>query len=627
MGDQIERYLRQLSLLQIFLCLFVMGFLAYGQTVFYPFVHDDVVFIQKNPNIHDLNNLPAIFLKSDIPRPDFTIVNTYYRPLLEVIYRLEYRFFGAHSQGYHLVNVLLHITNGFLLYFLLFLLKYPKVVAFAVSAFFLIHPVQTESVAYISGISDLTYVFFCLLSFILYVQSAQPHRVRTNLVLYVGSLFFFWIGLLTKEQSVVLPLLIILYECCWKSLPGVTDFSKSNGSQYWPPLPQNNQGNIAITYTEACSIRLLRFSGVLITIGGYFAVRTFVLPQAVPPILENPQEFALRLWALPKIFLMYLRIVVLPVDLHFYRTTDILEKSWLPGIGLVLTLLAAWRVLQTVKGEERRRLFFGIGWFFMALLPTVNIVPIFEEYSFIWTVDHFLYLPVSGLLLFIMGAIYCYLKESQPQKNSSVAVGMFVLVGLILFLMTIRYNGYWRNEIVLFKRAVEFEGRLGRVHRLLAQAYYFKGEFVKASEHYTIALNIMKQYLRLVKDPKAKIFYAGFVKGLHFDIAHCYEARQDTPTAIAHYQEALTVDPRDSVLYNSLGTQYLRLGDGKMAMQQFQKALEFSPNNLMAMSNLAVCYIQQGDRSEAEQLLKRVLEIDSRFISARQNLEKLRESN
>jgi len=596
MGDQIERYLKQLSLLQIFLCLFVMGFLAYGQTVFYSFVHDDVVFIQKNPNIHDLSNLPAIFLMSDVPRPDFTIVNTYYRPLLEVIYRLEYRFFGLHPQGYHLVNVLLHITNGFLVYFLLFLLKYPKAVAFAVAAFFLIHPVQAESVAYISGISDLTYVFFCLLSLILYVQSAQPRGARINLARYCGALSFFWVGLFTKEQSVVLLLLVVLYECCWKSAWGV-------GS------------------------RLLRFSGLLIILGGYFVVRTFVLQQAAPPVLENPQEFALRLWALPKIFLMYLRIAVFPVDLHFYRTTDILAKSWLPGIGLVLTLLVAWRVLQTVKGEERRRLFFGIGWFFIALLPTVNIVPIFEEYSFIWTVDHFLYLPVAGLLLFIIGTVYGHLKKKQRPRNFSVAVGMFVLIGLILFLTTIRYNGYWRNEVVLFKRAVAFEGRLSRVHRLLAQAYYFKGEFTKASEHYTIALNIMERYLSLVKDPKAKIFYAGFVKGLHFDIAHCYEARQDTPTAIAHYQAALTVDPRDSVLYNSLGTQYLRMGDGKMAMAQFQKALEFAPNNLMAMSNLAVCYIQQGNRREAERLLERVLEIDSRFVSARQNLEKLRESN
>ena len=82
-------------------------------------------------------------------------LNTYYRPVLEILYRFEYHFFGPHPFGFHLFNILVHIINGLLLFGLLQKLGLREAVAWVVALLFLIHPVQTEAVSCISGISNL----------------------------------------------------------------------------------------------------------------------------------------------------------------------------------------------------------------------------------------------------------------------------------------------------------------------------------------------------------------------------------------------------------------------------------------------------------------------------------------
>jgi hypothetical protein len=99
------------------LLLAYIGLIGFVNAIPHPFVHDDIVFIVQNPQINRLDNLSDIFLPQYSGRSQG--INAYYRPILEIIYRLEYRLFGFNAPGFHLVNVLVHIANGLLLFGLL----------------------------------------------------------------------------------------------------------------------------------------------------------------------------------------------------------------------------------------------------------------------------------------------------------------------------------------------------------------------------------------------------------------------------------------------------------------------------------------------------------------------------
>ncbi|MFA5260188.1 MAG: hypothetical protein WC450_03045, partial [Candidatus Omnitrophota bacterium] len=167
--------------------LVLLGCLNFFQTLSFPFVHDDLVFIRNNPDISRLDNWREIFAR--VPEPQ-GIVNFYHRPGLELLYRIQYMFFKFDAGAYHGFNVVLHILNGLLLFYVLmrilsgyeeslgrachradgqagplrFLFIPPSLwLAWSVAVIFVIHPVQTESVACVSGVSNLLPVFLCLL--------------------------------------------------------------------------------------------------------------------------------------------------------------------------------------------------------------------------------------------------------------------------------------------------------------------------------------------------------------------------------------------------------------------------------------------------------------------------------
>ena len=269
----------KLKFTPIFAVLFLSGILAYHQAIFFPFVHDDIVFIRQNPHI------AALAQVSDFFKPGERIVsiaNSYWRPALEAVYRGEYQLFGFNPHGYHFLNILLHILNSSLVFYCLHIIfkksgMTRSGIAFAVALVFLLHPVQSETVACVSGISNLLYVFFCLLSFWLYLRSA------TGLALIVYAL-----ALLTKEQAIIFPFLVLLYEYCFG-----TDRDKNAVDRF---------------------SRLGRFFLVAIL---YFIVRKIIFGAALVPLLQYQQELFLRLLAIPRTLLMYFQILLWPQGLHY----------------------------------------------------------------------------------------------------------------------------------------------------------------------------------------------------------------------------------------------------------------------------------------------------------------------
>ncbi len=483
----------------LWLSLIIITVAAFFNSIQHPFVHDDIVFIAQNPQIHRLDNIADIFFP--LPSVHPTGVNAYYRPVLEVVYRLEYALFGLNPYGFHLVNLCLHIANGLLLFGLLQRLGLAVSLAWLVSVFFLIHPVQTEAVACVAGISNLLMAFLILLAMHAYWRGW-----------FIVSVLLLWVALLTKEQAVMFAVLVMFLDI----------------------YRQQNRGQRPI----------LRW-GILAGVTAASLVWRGVVTgtSLIRDILQSPGELILRIKAIAPVLLTDLRLIIWPNDLHYYRSHDILQPyltSWfiLAALGVILVLI--YRRVEAMRGA----IILGGGWFFITILPLLNIVPLINEYSLILTAEHFLYLPIVGVLIIIAAAIG---QIENGGQRPIFQVMVIVLIALCLCI-TIRQNTQWRDEITLFKRTVQFEPNFARGHLLLAKAYYFSNRMDEAQAHFAHAFRIMTSYAKKVRDPQAKGFYLGFMKGILFDWAHTFEAKGQWQAALDKYDQAIAIDGQDPIL-------------------------------------------------------------------------------
>lgn len=529
----------RLNISSTVLSLIVFTFLVFLNAIPHPFVHDDVVFIVQNPQIAHLDHLSDVFLHSSNVYLKSGI-NSYYRPILELVYRLEYHLFGFNAAGFHFINVLIHIANGLLLFALLTHLEFSKWFVYAISLIFLIHPVQTEAVACVAGISNLLSSFFVLLVLYFYIKDR-----------YGLAVLSFIAALLTKEQVIIVPFLLILL-----------DWYRNRKKQYG---------------SWACFF--------LITFGFLWLRGLVTNSHMVEDILQSPGELRLRMLAIPRTLVMYLRLLVAPYDLHYYRNTDILASNAFGMITLGIILGALGWYIQKWRADSKG-IIFGVTWFIVCLLPVLNITPLVNEYSFILTSEHFLYLPMVGVFV-VFGII---LKQFLlPQRLRLVLSGVFLVCGLL----SVYQNSFWRGEIPLFERMIRFEPSFARGHILLANAYFSNRQVDLAMEHYRQALSIMQGYRQKSMNAKASRFYDGFIKEIDSSIAQCLMIKGQFQEALNYYKNALSIDAKD-----------------------------FS-----ALNNMAICYIQLGDKEQAEEFLKMALGFNPSYTPARDNLNRLMQNN
>ena len=540
-----------------FFLILVLCFLAYANAIDHPFVHDDIVFIEQNPRIDKLD-LRDIFTHAANSAGQGGLINTYWRPGLELFTRLQYRAFGLESSLYHLTNIILHGFNSILLYLVLDKLPVKsRPLALAVALVFLLHPIQSESVACVSGISNVLLALFMFLAFFSYLDWLDKGGLlRAGCCLAALAL-----ALLTKEQAVVVPALFLLHFILFKA--------------------------------ERARTGAALVAGAFAVTALYFVLRLFITGSAVISRIALDGELLLRLASIPRALLVYARSLLLPYDLHYYRNLDVLAPKALPAVLFVLVLSALLVYLARTRSDKRLTAF-ALGFFLLSLLPMLNIVPLINEFSLVLTADHFLYIPIVGFAMFILIALNDFLRISPNVKRI-----IFALICMAYLSMTVAMNRFWAGEVPLFERTVEYEKEFARGHYLLGKAYYFNGQFARSIGSFDRALGIMRGYHEKTSDEMAKGFYKEFMKSINFDMAHSYTALAQYREALEHYLKALALDPHDGATYNNIGLAYINLGEAALSETYFLGALALDPGDMRSRNNLATLYAIQGRAEEA----------------------------
>jgi tetratricopeptide (TPR) repeat protein len=596
-----------------------LGFLVYGNSLRGQFVWDDDVLIKDNVTIKQTSNIGRVWTQN-IEAGAGRMTNSY-RPVVILTFMVNYALGQLSPVGYHVANILFHVLAGWALYWFIHLLFQNVTLAFLTSIFFIVHPVHTEAVSYISGRSDPLALFFLLIAFIYYVK--QKESLRPSYCFAMASAYA--LGLFARESTLILPVLLIFYHRVFEKKFVFRKFS------------------VILGVTVFYLVLRVGLSGVL---PGAVVTTTFL--QRTPGFFAAVTD--------------YIRLLVVPLGLHMEYGMPIF--SWTAPKVIVGFVFVCFCLLSIRYPRAPKLVRFAVGWFFLTLLPVANIFPVNA-----YMAEHWLYLPSIGFF-FLLARWISSCLEAGPGRSAVMAAA----VALLAFYgaLTIRQNVTWNDPLRFYERTLQFNSTSSRVLTNLGTVYQSRGEDAKAISLYKKAIEInpkteVRAYnnLGLIYENagKSEEAIAWFKKAValnsalpevynnlgtaHMHIGKPAEAAsffkkalelnpqyaqarinltslgqdQQTPEAtIALYEEAVRLDPYNAEGYYNLGNFYLKLGRFTEAIPVYQKAVGINPKFFLAYNNLGLAYKGCRKFDDAIEAFRKVINLDPGYQDAANNL-------
>ncbi len=539
------------------------AFLVYGNTFGNAFVWDDQPLIIDNPAIKSWAQLSTLWGSDLFPRD---LASHYYRPLQALTYLLDYQLWGLAPLGFHLTNTLLHAGVALLLYGLISLVVRSPRAALLAALLFAVHPIHTEAVTYISGRSDPLSALFLLASLVCFLQGD-----RARFTTWRGlSLAAFALALLAREAAMALVLLVVLVDLT---------VSRRDGE----PLGGGGPGRLVGRYGPYVAVLL-----------GYLVLRTAVVGPPSPPAVTAQVALPLRLLTMLKVIVESLGVLLVPLHLHMERLVAPAGGPFEPavvGSALVVGALVAGAVLGVRRAWP---VTVGVAWFFIALLPVSNLVPLAT-----FMAEHWLYVPSMGLFL----AAGWSLQRLMESGWRAAAMGAVVLALVAYGGLTIRRNLDWRDSLTLYQATLKDAPPSARVYANLGWVYQERGELEKAEDAYQQALKL---------DPHAA--------DPHNNLGTLYRTRKLFEEAVREFRQAVALNPHHAAAHNNLGLALLELGRPDEAKRAFEEALRLNPDFSAAHSNLGNYYFRRGELARAREEYRAALRLNPGFAQAHNNL-------
>lgn len=525
------------------LLLLAVTILPYLNTFTVPFYFDDTNNIVDNPLIRDLPRAVQSLLEG--------------RGLALFTFALNYRFGGLEVFGYHVVNLAIHAGCVMLVWALLRRIldsasPWPLIGALL----FAVHPVQTQAVTYIvQRMSSLAALFFfaailCHLTF--FAASGRQRWLYYFLALLLGTL-----AVLTKENTAVLPVILLLLERTFR--PGRS--WRRQLSELWP---------FCIVPLLLAAFRLGILGGGELANASRYTNQLLNL-QNNTPLNYLFTEFSV-LWH-------YIRLLFVPVGQVFDYGWPVADRlltgrNVVAGLGLAAIGWAAWKL------RHRSPLFsFGIAWFFVTLSVESSIIPLDPIF------EHRLYLPLFGFVLVFIAL----LGEVRSLCWRTSLVGLILL---ILAVLTWQRNDLWKDQVAFLEDNLRHAPNNERVMAMLGNAYVAAGRSEDGLQMLRRARRVNPGYDR-VYTAEAKVLID----------------RGEGELAIPLLEEGLKHNPQYAVLYEYLGIAYGQTDNFDLSIRMLQRALQLSPEDASVLMNLGVAYAWMGDDERATGYYRRSLEI------------------
>ncbi|HBG26229.1 MAG: hypothetical protein A2Y10_08100 [Planctomycetes bacterium GWF2_41_51] len=530
----------------IYISLAVVTFIA-----FEPILHNSFISFDDDEYIY---NNPAVYtgLKFENAIGAFTNVHSNnYHPLTTISHMIDSQIFKLWPGGHHLTNLLLHIANTALLFYILSRITKKVWPAAFAAALFALHPMHVESVAWASERKDVLSTLFWLLTILAYSYYIQRHTKGK----YAITLAFFVLGLLSKPMLVTLPFVLLLLD-------------------YWP---FERFGKIKSSKIIAEKIPFFVLTAVS-------SIITLAVQRSMG-LVKSLSHYPLS-WRIENAifsYVIYIKKMFLPTNLAiFYPHPKGTVETWqIVGAVFVLLFITVIALL-----EIRKKPYIAVGWFWFlgTLVPVIGIFQVgLQAYA-----DRYTYIPYIGLFILITLWI-CDISTKLPKQKLILSI----TAGLILFSLGVKtyvQTMYWNNNLLLYSHAINVTKNNWWAYNFLGKALASQGEYAEAVEHF-------KKSLEIYPD-NASVYY---------ELAKTYLEKGDVNEAEIMYQRLLPPLPKDlnaprgvdtsrydypmiSAIYVNANINLARIlvqkGDLIEAERRFKEALRIAPNAKAAQEGL-----------------------------------------
>ncbi|UTW67776.1 tetratricopeptide repeat protein [bacterium SCSIO 12643] len=516
-----------------------------------------------------------------------------FHPLTMISLWLDHTLGNGSAQMYHVSNVLWHLLNTVLVFFLVQrILSNHRGVPFFVALLFAIHPMHIESVAWISSRKDLVYTFFYLSALIVYNQYLMKQQKQ----FLVYTLVLGVLSLLSKPAAITLPVaLALLYY--WES--GTIQAKKLLelaplflGSIIIGLLTIQLQSNDAINDLETYSV-VERMGFALY--GIYYYTIQSIWPSGL-------------------------------VAMHPYPAGDEMTSiSFIAPMlgGIIMLLLAAWGF------KKDRKLRFGILFYLLNLVLMLQLVSIGRAI----VAERYTYLSYLGLFL-VFGVLLSSITKIKENKSSFYVLG--IIVGGLFFFISIKQVRVWENSETLWSKAIQenpqdWYGYIGR-----GNYYQEIGKEAKALADFEKAIQVAPDQIdnyfnlgdlqyKMLQVKKAVATYSLAIEQrpdyeqAYINRGQFYIALQDGASALADFNQAIALNPNSYLAYNNRGNLYLMVGNIAEAVADFNKSIEINPDYANAWYNRGTALLN-SDLKSAQRDLEQAVTINPGYFDAYNNL-------
>ncbi len=587
-------------------CLFLAAavWLVFGQTLHHGFVNfDDDEYVYNNAHVaHGLTRQGIVWAFT-------TASSAYWHPLTWLSYMLDCQLWGLHAGGHHLTSVLLHTANAVLLFLVLWRMtglrgnNLPRSSSSSsqpgtggktavesasarqagalwgsalVAALFAIHPLDVESVAWMSERKNVLSTFFWLLTMGAYAgYVARPGWRRYTLVL-----FCFTLGLMSKPMLVTLPFVLLLLD-------------------YWPLqrisiTSADEDKHLTLPVRRAAGLALEKVP--LLLLAAVSSVLTFLGQKnlhSVTSLKESP--LGMRLARIPVNYAEYLRDIFWPKNLTILYPYSLTLSSVTVALCVVLLVGITVLVFWAVKSKP----YLAVGWFWFlgTFVPVIGLVQVGNTP----VADRFTYVPQIGLYLMLVWAVGDWTISWRYRRLVLGAGASVVLVALMAGAW--KQTTYWRDGESLWTHQLACDPGNVHAHGNLGNILIQEGRVDEGMAHYQQALQIRPDDAEIQNN-----------------LGNALLQRGEVDEAIAHLQKAWEIKPGDAEINNNLGNALLQKGEADEAIVHYRKALQIQPGSAEIHNSLANALLQKGAVDEAITQYQEALRIKPDYVDADNNL-------
>jgi tetratricopeptide (TPR) repeat protein len=520
--------------------------------------YDDPAYVVANQHVlHGLSWKNVVWAFSSTAEANW-------HPLTWLSHMADVQLFRLNPEGHHLTNLLLHLCNVLLLFWILRAATGSILGSAVVAALFAVHPLNVESVAWIAERKSLLSLFFMLLAFLAWGKYVR----RKSLAWYFAVIFLFALALMAKPMAITFPFLLLLADYWPLERIGVRSDGEPN-----PPL------------SRLCieKIPLFVMSGLSAAVTLYAQRAAGALGSAIALPLKWRINNAVYS------YLLYLIKAVWPSKLAvFYPHPENRLAFWKVALAGAL-VLAITGVVWVYR--RRRYLLVGWLWFLGTLFPVIGIVQVGRQ---AWA-DRYAYIPLIGifvLVTWLVADLLSNLKISRPLLATAV-----VVVVLSYASISYRQIHYWRNSYTLFSHAFEVTSNNTVAEDNLGEALVELGRPELALEHFEAAERI-----------------APAVSTPHYNLGTLFQLQGKSDQAAREYSLVFrcSSDPTElAQTHNNLGALLMQSGKASEAKTQFDAALSIDPNKFNSLLGRGLAEYNLRELDDALQDFLRASHIQS----------------